>query len=86
VVTGEIYPTQVRSTGVGWGLTAGRFGAACGPLLGGLLQSAGVSFNHYFAIFAIPGFLSALLTLFYRINVKGEDLETVTVKLATTSE
>jgi len=84
VVTGEIYPTQVRSTGVGWGLTAGRFGAACGPVLGGLLQSAGVSFNHYFAWFAIPAFLSALLTLFYRINVKGEDLETVTVKLATT--
>ena len=32
-VTGEIYPTFMRSTGVGWALTMGRFGAVCGPLL-----------------------------------------------------
>src|SRR5208337_39942 len=53
-VTGEIYPTFVRSTGVGWALTMGRFGAVCGPLLGGLLQSAGFSFSQYFALLAIP--------------------------------
>jgi MFS family permease len=80
-VTGEIYPTFVRSTGVGWALTMGRFGAVCGPLLGGLLQSAGFSFSQYFALLAIPPLLCAVLVLFYRVNVKGEPLEAVEAEL-----
>ncbi len=80
-VTGEIYPTVVRSTGIGGALTMGRFGAVCGPLLGGYLQSEGFSFGQYFAVFAVPCFLCAILVLFYRINVKGEALETLEVKL-----
>ena len=80
-VTGEIYPTHVRSTGVGWALTMGRFGAVCGPLVGGLLQSMGFSFSQYFAIFSIPCFLCAIFVFLYRINVKGEALETVEMKL-----
>jgi AAHS family 4-hydroxybenzoate transporter-like MFS transporter len=31
------YPAAVRSTGVGWAIAAGRFGAAVGPLMGGVL-------------------------------------------------
>ena len=80
-VTGEIYPTFVRSTGVGWALTMGRFGAVCGPLFGGLLQSAGFSFGQYCALLAVPMLLCAALVLFYRINVKGEALETVETEL-----
>ncbi len=83
-VTGEIYPTFVRSTGVGWALTMGRFGAVCGPLLGGLLQSAGFSFSQYFAFLAIPPLVCAALVLFYRVNVKGEALETVEAELTGT--
>jgi benzoate transport len=81
VVTGEIYPTFVRSTGVGWALTMGRFGGMCGPPLGGLAQSAGFSFSQYFALIAIPFLISAILVLFYRVNVKDEALETVEAKL-----
>jgi MFS family permease len=81
-VTAEIYPTFVRSTGVGSALTMGRFGAVCGPLLGGILQTEGFSFSQYFIIFAIPCFLCAAFVLFYRVNVKGEALETVQVELA----
>ncbi len=80
-VTGEIYPTFVRSTGVGWALTMGRFGAVCGPLLGGLLQSAGFSFSQFFALLSIPPLLCAILVLFYRVNVRGEALEVVEAKL-----
>ena len=80
-VTGEIYPTLARSTGVGWALTMGRFGAACGPLLGGLLQSAGFSFSQYFAFLAIPALFCAVLVFFYRVNVKGETLEMVEAEL-----
>ncbi|MGA3174208.1 MAG: MFS transporter [Syntrophorhabdales bacterium] len=81
VVSGEIYPTNVRSTGVGWALTVGRFGSIVGPLLGGFLQMAGFSFSQYFIVFAIPSFICMVLVMFYRVNVKGEDLETVAVKL-----
>jgi AAHS family benzoate transporter-like MFS transporter len=83
-VTGEIYPTHVRSTGVGWALTMGRFGAVCGPMLGGLLQAGGFSFSQYFAIFAIPCFLCAVLVFFYRVNVKGQTLEAVEEELIRT--
>jgi len=83
-VTGEIYPTFVRSTGVGWALTMGRFGAICGPLLGGLLQSAGFSFSQFFTLLAIPPLLCAILVLFYRVNVRGEALEAVEAKLTGT--
>ena len=81
-VTGEIYPTFVRSTGVGWALTMGRFGAVCGPLLGGFLQSKGFSFEQYFTTFAVPCLLCAILVCFYRVNVKGETLEVVEKRLS----
>ena len=81
VVSGEIYPTHIRSTGVGWALTVGRFGSIVGPLLGGGLQMAGFSFGQYFIVFSIPCFICAVLVMFYRVNVKGEGLETVAVKL-----
>jgi MFS transporter, AAHS family, benzoate transport protein len=80
-VTAEVYPTVVRSTGVGWALTMGRFGAVCGPLLGGFLQAERYSFRQYFGIFAAPCILCTVLVCFYRVNVKGETLETVEAKI-----
>jgi AAHS family benzoate transporter-like MFS transporter len=80
-VTGEIYPTFMRSTGVGWALTMGRFGGVCGPVVGGLIQSAGFSFSQYFAFIAVLPLICAILVFFYRVNVKGEGLETVEAEL-----
>jgi len=34
---GLVYPTAIRSTGVGWAFAIGRFGAIVGPLIGGIL-------------------------------------------------
>lgn len=76
-VTAEIYPTFVRSTGIGWAIGIGTFGSVCGPLVGGLLQSSGFTFSQYFALLAIFPLLCAVTVAFYRINVKGESLETV---------
>ena len=36
-----IYPTPIRSTGVGWGMAMGRFGQIVGPLIAGALLGAG---------------------------------------------
>lgn len=81
VVTGEIYPTHARSTGVGWALTVGRMGAITGPIFGGWLLMAGFNFSQYFMIFAIPSFICALLVSLYRVNVKGDALEIINEKL-----
>lgn len=86
VITGEIYPTHVRSTGVGWALTIGRLGSIIGPLLGGLLQMGGFSFTQYFIIFSIPCFICGILVLFYKVNVKGEGLESINEKMLTSTE
>jgi benzoate transport len=80
-VTGETYPTFMRSTGVGWSLTMGRFGAILGPLYGGVLQAVGVSFSQFFALTAAPFLVCAVIILFYRVNVRGDTLETVEAKL-----
>ncbi|MCI0436336.1 MAG: hypothetical protein L0271_22245, partial [Gemmatimonadetes bacterium] len=38
-----MYPTTARSTGIGWALGVGRFGAILAPLLGGAVLAAGLS-------------------------------------------
>ena len=81
VIAGEIYPTHVRSTGVGWALTIGRAGSIIGPLLGGWLQMGGFSFTQYFLIFSIPCFICGVMVLFYKVNVKGEGLEIINEKM-----
>ena len=70
-ITAEVYPTSVRSTGVGWALTTGRCGAVFGPVFGGLILLLGYSFQQVFGLIAVPPLICAVLVLFYRINVKG---------------
>ncbi len=40
VLSAVLYPTAVRSTGVGWALGVGRVGAIIGPVVGGMLLAA----------------------------------------------
>lgn len=60
VVTARVYPTQVRTTGIGWAVGAGRAGAICSPFLGGLLISLESSKAVNFALFAIPLLIAGL--------------------------
>lgn len=50
----RIYPTEVRTTGVGWAIGAGRTGAIIGPFVGGVLMDMKFSITAYFILFAIP--------------------------------
>lgn len=52
----EIYPTEARSTGVGWALGVGRVGSIIGPTLGGMLIGAT---PRLFAYAAVPLMLAA---------------------------
>ena len=54
------YPTQLRSTGVGWALGIGRVGSIVGPLLGGALMTARMPLPKLFAIAAVPAAVAAV--------------------------
>jgi MFS family permease len=81
VVAGEIYPTRIRSLGLGAAYAVGRLGSVTGPILGGVIQMAGFSFSQFFLIFSVPSFICGILVAFYPVSVRGEGLEKVTAKL-----
>lgn len=56
----RIYPTEVRTTGVGWAIGAGRTGAIIGPFVGGMLMDMEFSMTVYFIFFAIPLILAGI--------------------------
>ncbi len=61
-VATRFYPTEIRSTGVGFAMSAGRLGGIVGPLLGGILIGAGLSMTANFIVFAIPTLLAGIAT------------------------
>lgn len=60
VLSAVIYPTAVRSTGVGWALGVGRIGAIVGPVVGGLLLAAQISPRHLFFMIAVPALIAGV--------------------------
>lgn len=67
-VAAKMYPTSVRSTGVGWAIGIGRFGAVVGPYIGGVLIARQVSMEINFMIFAVPLMISGLLALALKVR------------------
>ncbi len=53
-----IYPTSIRSTGVGWGMAMGRFGQIVGPLLAGALLGAGWTADRIMTVIACGGLIA----------------------------
>jgi len=60
----RLYPTDVRSTGVSWGLGIGRIGSIVGPFIGGELISMGWSPNRLFLVVAVPAAIATAGMLF----------------------
>jgi AAHS family 4-hydroxybenzoate transporter-like MFS transporter len=54
-----LYPTEIRSTGAGWGVAVGIVGSIIGPLLGGAAMLAGWSPQAIFASGAVPALCAA---------------------------
>jgi MFS transporter, AAHS family, 4-hydroxybenzoate transporter len=48
-----IYPTAMRSTGVGWALGVGRLGSIVGPIIGGMLIAGGFTVDEVFLCAAL---------------------------------
>jgi AAHS family 4-hydroxybenzoate transporter-like MFS transporter len=55
-----VYSTAARSTGVGWALGVGRFGAVVSPLIGGAFIAAHWPQERIFSILGLPAVLCAV--------------------------
>ncbi len=62
-VATRIYPTEFRTTGLGWSIGIGRLGGVIGPALGGVLIGLGLTMVNSFLVFAVPTLLAGIATL-----------------------
>jgi MFS family permease len=69
-VAAWLYPMEIRNTGIGWGIGAGRTGAIVGPKIGGTLVGMGLSMTANFMVFAVPLIIAAIATI--RVGKQGE--------------
>lgn len=63
IILSETYPADFLTTGFGWALGIGRFGATAAPVLAGTMVGLGWGAQHIFSAAAIPGIASALTLL-----------------------
>ncbi len=61
-ITPRLYQPDVRTTGMGWAIGIGRFGAILSPIAAGVLVDHGWQAGHLYFAFTIP-FLIAMLAL-----------------------
>ncbi|MBP18114.1 MAG: hypothetical protein CMQ21_04400 [Gammaproteobacteria bacterium] len=67
-VAAKIYPIEIRSTGVGWAIGLGRFGAVIGPGIAGYMIAGGLSITTNFLTFAIPMLIGGILAFQLRVR------------------
>jgi len=67
-ITILVYPTQIRSTALGWAAGLGRFGAVISPTLAGMMLDWGVSVPNMFFYFSIPIVVSATCVVFIKMQ------------------
>jgi MFS transporter, AAHS family, 4-hydroxybenzoate transporter len=70
-----IYPTPIRSTGVGWGMAMGRFGQIIGPLIAGGLLGAGWTAGPIMTVTACGGLIAAVFVVLFSawlVTSKGQ--------------
>jgi len=61
-----IYPTPIRSTGVGWGMAMGRFGQIVAPFIAGALLGAGWTADRIMLVIAGGGLIAAVFVVLFR--------------------
>jgi AAHS family 4-hydroxybenzoate transporter-like MFS transporter len=65
------YPTEMRSTGIGWGLGIGRIGAIIGPYIGGRMLAAAWGPQQIFLVVGASAGLSTLIMLVLHVMKPG---------------
>ena len=77
-LAGTYYPTNLRSTGIGWGLGIGRMGAIVGPLVGGELLGLKWSTHALFVAAAVPALISAVVMFCLRWTIRPQAVASAT--------
>ena len=70
-VAARIYPTELRTTGIGWTIGVGRIGAIIGPYLGGIMIALQWSTATNFVFFALP----LLVAGFAAYSIRARELQ-----------
>ncbi|MCM3136118.1 MFS transporter [Paenibacillus polysaccharolyticus] len=70
----ELYPTSVRSTGVGLATSVGRIGGVLAPFMVGMLVQKAVPISLIFTIFFVTILVGAAAVLFWGRETKGQEL------------
>ncbi|RFA13198.1 MFS transporter [Subtercola boreus] len=65
-ISPELFPTSVRTTGVGFAVMLGRIGAIISPILAGVLIDGGWSAPSLYLLFAVPLVLGGLAVIALR--------------------
>ena len=69
----QYYPTEIRSSGLGWALGIGRLGAIAGPIIGGVLLTMNLPFYQNFLAFAVAGIIGAIALSFVQNKYSSSD-------------
>lgn len=64
----KLYPSDIRSTGVGWGVGLGRSGAVVAPLVAGFMIAAGIDIATNFLFFSFPVLVGGILAFLLRVR------------------
>lgn len=64
----KAYPTEVRSTGIGWAIGLGRLGAVAAPAIAGYLIFFGFDMSANFIIFALPMAIGGIIA--YTLHIR----------------
>ncbi|AOZ91259.1 MFS transporter [Paenibacillus crassostreae] len=73
--TPELYPTKVRTTGVGMATAVGRIGGVIAPLLVGILLTRNIAIDVIFIMFFVVILIGAMSVLFLGKETKGIELQ-----------
>ena len=76
-VAAGMYPTAIRSTGIGWAMGMGRVGQVFGPILTGVLLGLGYKVGGIFYAAAVPCFVGALFLVFLMLSRPKMEADTV---------
>ena len=64
----KVYPTEIRSTGIGWAIGLSRTGAVAAPAIAGYLIVAGFDMSANFVFFAVPMAIGGFIA--YQLNIR----------------
>lgn len=76
MVAARLYPADIRTTGVGWGIGLGRFGAVIAPYLAGLLIASGWGVEALFTAFSLPLLIGGWVAYSIRSDALAADTST----------